>query len=59
MVITVSNCQQCPFCNDDNEFGRDQCNLNTNIKAGIYYDLPADKVHLDCPLLKNSYTITL
>jgi hypothetical protein len=59
MKITVTNCQQCPFCNNDCEYGKDSCNLDTEIMAEEFYLLPDDKVHDQCPLLKESYEIVV
>ena len=47
-TIKVNNCHECPFCNDDSEFGKDQCNLSE-----IYmFDgwMPKLTRHKDCPL---------
>ena len=26
-TLKIKNCKECPFCNNDNEYGRDECNL--------------------------------
>ena len=31
MKIEVKNCIECPFVNNDNEYGKYQCNLNKDI----------------------------
>lgn len=59
MKIEITNCQDCPFCNNDNEFGKDQCNLNDEIFGYFYEELPSDRVHEDCPLLHNDYEVKL
>ena len=57
----VTTCHKCPFCNNDNEFGRDGCNhpeANLDLK-GFWYTLPDDKVHERCPLKKNNILVSL
>jgi hypothetical protein len=57
MTIEVSNCHECPFCNNG-EYGRDQCNLSDRVDSEnpIYVsdwageELPNDIVHYRCPL---------
>ena len=64
MKIKVSNCQECPFCNIDNEFGYDQCNLDksengVNSTLRMPFDnLPHRIIHYLCPLNKTSVTVT-
>ena len=54
MKIKVKNCHECPFSNNDNEYGRDTCNLavylEIEIHLGHWEGLPEDKVHDKCPL---------
>jgi len=57
--ITVTNCQECPFCNYDNEYGRDHCNLDDNIFAGGFKELPYNKVHALCPLRTQPVRISI
>jgi hypothetical protein len=57
MVLEIKNCQECPFCNSDNEYGYDGCNLEDIFTEGRYEEMPNDKRHDDCPLNKNEYTI--
>jgi hypothetical protein len=58
MKIVVENCHECPFCNNDNEYGRDRCNLNSEIILLYgWEELPDDKVHEKCPLLKSDYEV--
>jgi hypothetical protein len=57
MKIEVKNCSECPFVNNDNEYGKDQCNLNKDIITIGFVELPSDKVHEDCPLLKEKEII--
>lgn len=59
MEKEVTNCKECPFCNHDSEFGRDGCNLNTNIWVTYYENLPSDKVHDECPLIYEQVTVKL
>lgn len=60
MEKEVTNCQECPFCNSDNEYGRDQCNLNTDIFTGKFMvELPSDTVHEKCPLRNEQLTVKL
>jgi hypothetical protein len=52
--INVSSCQQCPFSNNDNEFGYNACNLairrGTPIELKNWEELPEKSIHKDCPL---------
>jgi len=57
--ILIDNCLSCPFCNNDNEYGADSCNLNNNIVMPAFEPLPNDKVHELCPLLKESALVKL
>ena|GEM_PF-4891926 len=57
--ITVTNCQECPFCNNDNEFGYDHCNLKPNIFAGGFNELPNDSIHILCPLRTQTVRILI
>ena len=56
MKIEIENCQDCPFCNNDNEFGYESCNLALHLGFRKYIEqigynqMPADKVHKDCPI---------
>ncbi len=58
-ILIVSNCHECPFVNNDNEYGKDNCNLDNNIFAKNRMELPSDKVHDDCPLKKGEYVVSL
>ena len=58
-VREVSSCKDCPFCNNDNEFGRDQCNLNTFILSAKWSELPFNDVHELCPLREKNVLITI
>ena len=55
MILEIKNCHQCPFCNNDNEYGRDMCNLADrifkDIALGEFEQLPSDKRHKDCPIV--------
>jgi hypothetical protein len=53
----ITNCKECPFCNHDSEFGRDGCNLNTDIQMTWYEYMSDDKVHDDCPLKNGEVTV--
>src|SRR5690606_852872 len=57
--IKVSNCQECPFCNNDNEYGQDKCNLDSEIYAKTNEELPSDKVHENCPLVSDNVLVLL
>lgn len=57
-TIEVTNCHECPFANDDNEFGKDICNLDDTIYK-MNEDLPSNSVHENCPLKKQSVTVKL
>jgi hypothetical protein len=65
MNIEVSNCHECPFCNNDNEYGRDECNLSEKvddklIEGSIWQQLPYDSVHYRCPLKRlNQVTVKI
>lgn len=54
MTLEIKNCADCPFSNNDNEFGRDLCNLalhlGKDIKLDNWEQLPEDKRHKDCPI---------
>ena len=54
MILEIKNCADCPFSNNDNEYGRDCCNLANHIGKDIELDtweqLPDDKIHKDCPI---------
>lgn len=56
--ILINNCHECPFCNNDNEYGKDSCNLHGNIYSKNLESMPEDKVHSECPLLLADYTIS-
>ena len=54
--IEIKNCQDCPFANNDNERGKDQCNLkDITLDYKNWEELPSDKVHEECPLKEDSY----
>ena len=57
-IIKVSNCQICPFANNDNEYGYDRCNL-IDIELANWEELPEDRVHEKCPLKSNSILLKL
>lgn len=54
MILEIKNCWDCPFSNNDNEYGRDWCNLAIQIgkyiKLEKWEQLPDDKIHKDCPI---------
>lgn len=54
MTLEIKNCVNCPFSNNDNEYGRDCCNLALQLGKYIKLDnleqLPEDKRHKDCPI---------
>lgn len=58
--IEVTNCWQCPFVNDDAEYGKTYCQLNDDITMpGSFQQMPKDKVHNQCPLKNGAVTIKL
>jgi len=57
LEIKVDNCLECPFVNNDNEFGADNCNLNTDIYSKKHQELPNNKRHEKCPLNNSNYEI--
>jgi hypothetical protein len=58
--IIVNNCWQCPFINDDSEYGKTYCQLNDDIvMSGSFQQMPDDKVHDDCPLKDNEVIVKL
>jgi hypothetical protein len=54
MILEIKTCADCPFSNQDNEFGRDSCNLARLLGKDIALDnweqLPDDKRRKDCPI---------
>jgi hypothetical protein len=57
MKIEIKNCRECPFCNNDNEYGHNFCNLGGNFLLKLWEELPNDKRHEDCLLSKESYEV--
>jgi hypothetical protein len=55
----VTNCQECPFANNDNQDGYDSCRINDEIWAKVGEQLPSDKVHELCPLKKCTVVVRL
>ena len=61
----VTTCHNCPFANNDNEYGRDKCNHPFNFgkveapEYVQYWELPKDKVHKNCPLKDESINVIL
>lgn len=58
-TIEIESCGECPFCNNDNEYGLDGCNLNIDIFPLRWEEMPIDKVHENCPLKTESVTLKL
>jgi hypothetical protein len=54
MILEIKNCADCPFSNNDNEYGRDCCNLALQLGKDINLDnweqLPENTRHKDCPI---------
>lgn len=55
MDIIIKNCEECPFANNDNEYGLDDCNLARIIGKDIqikgwFEQLPRNKRHEECPM---------
>ena len=60
MTKEISNCFECPFVNDDSEYGKTYCQLNDDIvMPGSFQQMPKNKVHEDCPLKNGSVTVKL
>ena len=57
-IIKVNNCQDCPFANNDNEYGYDRCNLK-DIELSNWEELPGTGVHKECPLKEKDFVIKL
>ncbi len=55
----VNNCHECPFANNDNEYGKVECNLNAAIQVNGYNELPKHSVHELCPLKAGNVTVEL
>jgi hypothetical protein len=60
-IIEITNCGKCPFCNNDNEYGMDQCNLSycVYVKSDIVSDLSRNTIHKDCPLKKEEVIVRI
>lgn len=58
VTVTVYNCRECPFVQNDNEFGYYGCSVK-DVKMKNFEELPEDKVHNECPLKKLDFSITL
>lgn len=56
-IIEIRNCQECPFCNNDNEYGFDECNLSNKmclsnqVSINSWEELPKRHIHPHCPLI--------
>lgn len=54
MILEINNCAECPFANNDNEYGINYCNLALKIGMDIKLDnfevLPKNTRHKDCPI---------
>jgi hypothetical protein len=58
--IQVKNCRECPFANNDNEYGYDNCNApNNELELLGYEQLPEQGVHERCPLKKSDLIVKL
>lgn len=57
--IKVDNCRECPFANNDNDYGYCDCNATDKIVLIGFEELPKDKVHELCPLNAGDITVTL
>lgn len=58
----VTGCMDCPFLNNDNDYGYDACNApNTkvNLKSHQWEQLPEKGVHEYCPLKESKIIISL
>lgn len=54
MKIEVKNCCECPFAYNDSNMSLYTCNINSEIYSEKCI---SDKVHEDCPLLKEEEII--
>ncbi len=64
MTLEIKSCYDCPFCNNDNEFGSDRCNLASKLGKDInllgnWEQLPQNNIHEDCPLKNRELLIKL
>jgi hypothetical protein len=54
MKIEVKNCFECPFANNDNEYGRVDCGLAERLRIDlgleVWGNLPHDRRHAACPM---------
>jgi len=54
MKIEVKNCFECPFANNDNEYGRVECGLAERLRIDlgleVWENLPHDRIHEKCPI---------
>lgn len=57
-ITSVTNCQQCPFVNNDNEFGYDGCNLE-HIELANNESMPNHMPHKDCALRKGHHSFSI
>lgn len=57
-TIKVKSCSSCPFCNNDNEYGLDACNLGS-FTTEENKEMPSDTVHDKCPLKGGNITVVI
>ncbi len=60
MKIIVKNCNDCPFCNEDNEYGKScnyPCNKVEEKDMPIYDD--KETLPINCPLRNGDTIITI
>ena len=58
----VKNCRECPFANNDNEYGFDMCNapdVKPILSTDEWEELPETGVHKNCPLKENVIIVKL
>ncbi len=50
--VKVTNCRECPFATNDNEYGYCACNVSDKVSDSLkmWEQLPSDNVHNLCPL---------
>lgn len=50
--IKVTNCMECPFATNDNEFGFCSCNISDEVSKSLepWSQLPENTIHDLCPL---------
>ena len=64
-IIEIRNCAECPFCNNDNEYGFDECNLSNKmllsdrVSLNSWEQLPKRHIHPRCPLITDEVVVRI